>query len=323
MPLLVSVIIPTYNGDRFIAEAIESVLNQTYPQVELIVVDDGSTDSTLTVLQNYGDRIRWECQPHQGVAIARNRGWQMAQGEWIAFLDQDDVFWPDKLALQVACLETHPKIGMLHSGWQRIDDRGQPLGTVEPWHQAATLNLQEWLWWKPVLLSAMMFRRSWLERSQGLDPAFQQVCDLDLVLRLSQMGCETTWLRQITVGYREHDRNDSRNTRLQAQEHEQVLDKFFAMPNLPDAIRQIEQRCRYHTLVWSAWRLYSTNHYGAMADYLEKSLGYTPYLLTETIADWMNSFSTYASEQNLLFDATDLTESIAWQKLLQKCLLQP
>ncbi|MBW4659881.1 MAG: glycosyltransferase [Drouetiella hepatica Uher 2000/2452] len=313
----VSVIIPAYNGDRFMRQAIDSVLAQTYSDYEIIVVDDGSTDRTQQVLQLYGSQIRYQYQPNQGVAIARNRGIALAQGELIAFLDQDDCFLPNKLALQVEKLEqSAAEIGMVHSGWRRINAEGALLGEVEPWRYAPQLNLYEWIWWKTVLLSAMMFRRSWLERVGGLDPSFKQACDVDLALRLTLAGCQTLWLPQITVCYREHDRNDSRNTLLQAQENDRILDKFFALPNIPPEIRQQESQCRYHTLVWSAGRLYGSDRLPEMAQYLRKSLDYTPYLLTETLLDWVNSFATYFSEQGTFFSAHALTQSEEWQKLV-------
>ena len=284
MSLKVSVIVPAYNGDRFIGQAIDSVLAQTYANYEIIVVDDGSTDRTPQVLQRYKNQIRYQYQPNQGVAIARNCGLALAQGELIAFLDQDDCFLPNKLALQVEKLEQSvaeigaAEIGIVHSGWRRVDAEGAPLGDVSPWHYAPQLNLYEWIWWKPVLLSAMMFRRSWLNRVNGLDSSFKQACDIDLALRLTLAGCQTLWLPQTTVYYREHDRNDSRNTLLQAQENDRLLDKFFAFPNIPPEIRQQESHCRYHTLVWSAGRLYSSDRLPEMAQYLRKSLDYTPYL---------------------------------------------
>jgi len=317
MPPQVSVIIPAYNGDRFICQAIDSVLAQTYANYEIIVVDDGSTDQTQQVLQPYQSQIQYQYQSNQGVAIARNRGIDLARGELIAFLDQDDCFLPNKLALQVEILEqAAAEIGIVHSGWRRMNAEGTPLGEVEPWRFAPHLDLYEWIWWKPVLLSAMMFRRSWLEHVGRLDARFKQACDTDLALRLTLEGCQTLWLRQITVCYREHDRNDSRNTLLQAQENDRLLDKFFSRPDIPPQIRHQERQCRYHTLVWSAGRLYSSDRLPEMAQYLRRSLDYTPYLPTETLLDWINSFTTYCADQGIPFDIYTLTQSQEWQRLI-------
>ena len=102
---LVSVIIPTYNRASLLPAAIASVLGQTYSNVELIVVDDGSTDGTQHLLEGYGDRLRWISQPNAGPAVARNRGLSIARGDILAFLDSDDQWLPTKLERQVASLE--------------------------------------------------------------------------------------------------------------------------------------------------------------------------------------------------------------------------
>ena len=117
--LRVSVVIPAYNGAQFIGNALESVLSQSLPADEIIVVNDGSEDATAEVLQAYAHQIQIIEQPNLGVAAARNRGLAAAQGELIAFLDQDDLLLPDKLKLQVDCLAQHPTVGMLHSGFRR------------------------------------------------------------------------------------------------------------------------------------------------------------------------------------------------------------
>jgi glycosyltransferase involved in cell wall biosynthesis len=108
---LVSVIIPAFNAERYLERAIDSVLSQTYSSIELIVVDDGSVDSTADICRSYGDRIRYFYQENQGVSVARNRGIEEANGEYIAFLDADDWYLPNKLEDQVAALELHPAAG--------------------------------------------------------------------------------------------------------------------------------------------------------------------------------------------------------------------
>src|SRR5687767_5658816 len=97
----VSVIVPAYNAAAFVAEAIDSALAQSHPELEVIVVDDSSTDDTPAVLQSYGNRITVHRQDNRGVSAARNTGAQLATGEWIAFLDADDVWRPDKITQQL------------------------------------------------------------------------------------------------------------------------------------------------------------------------------------------------------------------------------
>ncbi len=115
---LVSVVMPAYNASAYIQQAIDSVLAQDYPAVELIVVDDGSNDDTVARVQAYGDRVKLLTQANQGSAVARNQGLEAARGEYIAFLDSDDVWLPGKLTAQVAYLERHPDVDLVYSRWQ-------------------------------------------------------------------------------------------------------------------------------------------------------------------------------------------------------------
>jgi glycosyltransferase involved in cell wall biosynthesis len=148
---LVSVIIPVYNYDRYLAEAIESVLNQTYRRLEVIVVDDGSTDRSSEVAKSFVDRgVRYCYQEHAGIGPARNRGADLAQGDFIAFLDADDR-WPEyKLERQLSAIKNDPALEMvfgqavqLHNGpeWEAGVKAMNPLGMV-PGMVAGTLLIK-------------------------------------------------------------------------------------------------------------------------------------------------------------------------------------
>jgi glycosyltransferase involved in cell wall biosynthesis len=114
---LVSVIVPAFNGERYVGEALQSALAQDYANKEIIVVDDGSTDSTPRILSSFGRQIRVFRQYNAGAAAARNAAIAQARGEYFAFLDADDVWLPQKLTAQIAYLESHPDIGMVYSAW--------------------------------------------------------------------------------------------------------------------------------------------------------------------------------------------------------------
>lgn len=118
MVALVTVVIPAYNCEAWVAEAIDSALAQDYGAIEVVVVDDGSTDGTLAVLRKYGDRIRLVDQQNAGPPAARNKGLLLARGEYVAFLDADDVWWPTKVSDQVAFLEGSPEVGTVVSAWE-------------------------------------------------------------------------------------------------------------------------------------------------------------------------------------------------------------
>jgi glycosyltransferase involved in cell wall biosynthesis len=121
---LVSVIIPTYNRAPLLPRAIESVLAQTYENVEIIIVDDGSTDNTQTILKEYRDRIRCIRTGNMGTSHARNVGMRASVGQYIAFLDSDDSYYPYKLSLQVDWMERHPEIGMVSTEVSGVQDDG-------------------------------------------------------------------------------------------------------------------------------------------------------------------------------------------------------
>lgn len=313
----ISVVIPAYNCDRYLRVAIDSVLAQAHCHFEVIVIDDGSTDRTAEVLQQYGNQIRAVAQPNQGVAVARNHGIALAQGKWVAFLDADDYFLPDKLAAQLAIAAAEPHLGIIHSGWQRVSATGELLTVVEPWHQVPQLTLESWLRWKPVLPSAMLFRRDWLEKAGGFDPQFPPAEDTELVLRLAAMGCEATWLRRITVNYRQHPDSAMHKGLPQARSLTAVIEQFFHRADLPDSIRLQERQIRYNTLVWIAWYLHYTHHFPEMADYLQRSWQYSPYPPIETLIHWADSFTAFSQSWGSEFNAEALASRPEWQSLMQ------
>jgi len=133
---LVSVIIPVFNGERFLAEAVESALAQTYRPIEIIVVDDGSTDGSGDVAKGFKDRgVRYYYQPNSGIGAARNKGTSLAAGSYFAFLDHDDVWLPDKLTLQMAAFDENPELDMvfgLVSQFYDFESDEPPNTTGEP-----------------------------------------------------------------------------------------------------------------------------------------------------------------------------------------------
>lgn len=318
---LISVIIPVYNSEKYIPIAIDSVLEQSYSNYEIIVVDDGSTDNTRQKLQPYKKKIRYIYQENQGSAAARNVGISLAKGDLIAFLDADD-FWtiPDKLSKQVALFEDNPTLGCINTGWKIVDGAGKHIKTVQPWHKAPKLDLETWLKKKCVRTSAMVFRKHWLEKVGGFDEELRQSHDVDLALRLSLAGCETVWLKDATVCYRQHEANTTKNSLKQAKYVQMVLDKFFARPNLPESIKQQESQIRYHTLVWLAWYQYRAGNLDEMAKFLQKSLDFSPYLRVENISHWLSSFKRFSLERGQVFNGEIVTNSPQWQELISSML---
>lgn len=121
----VSIVIPTFNCARYIRSAVESVLNQAYRDYEIIVVDDGSTDETADIVARYGDKVRYFYQANSGVSAARNRALKTATGAFVAYLDADDLWYPQKLARQIQFFDAHADCGLLHSDVSVIDEQDQ------------------------------------------------------------------------------------------------------------------------------------------------------------------------------------------------------
>jgi glycosyltransferase involved in cell wall biosynthesis len=297
----ISVIIPTYNSAAYLAQAIDSVLAQVYAPCELIVVDDGSTDETTAVLKPYLDKINYVQQENCGSAAARNRGLQLATHGYILFLDADDLMLPNKLQQQAAFLQLDPALGYISSGWQQIDESGQVLQTVEPWHDAANLDVDAWLQYKPVQLGAILFRRIWLNRVGGLDADLRQAHDVDLMLRLSLVGCKGAWLYEPTIQYRQHAASTMhRNTAVQAQSVIQVLDKFFTQPSLPERLQTKQNATYFYTLIWLGWHAASSGDVPTAVSTLQQSLSLAPKLNKpgpeNTVVEWLFHFVTWARE---------------------------
>ena len=124
MTSLVSILIPCFNAERWIEQAIESALAQTWPEKEVVVVDDGSTDHSLDIIKGFDGRIRWETGPNRGSNATRNRLLELARGDWLQYLDADDYLLPKKLARQIEFAREHPNVDVIYSpvAWKRIEN---------------------------------------------------------------------------------------------------------------------------------------------------------------------------------------------------------
>ena len=132
-PPKVTVVIPVYNREKYVCEAIESVLDQTFADFELLVIDDGSTDRSREAVQSYHDpRIRlMSNEKNEGIPKTRNKGIGLARGEYLAFLDSDDRAYPERLAKQVAFLDRHPDYAAVGAWIDWMDEEGRPLGRIK------------------------------------------------------------------------------------------------------------------------------------------------------------------------------------------------
>ena len=219
---LVSAIIPTYNRAHIVCDAIESVLAQTYPHIEVIVVDDGSKDDTVARLKQYGERIRVIGQPNAGPAAARNRGIATARGELIAFLDSDDLWLPEKTERQVALLERAGEsvpccLSNIMMKWNSGDRASFDIALLKPASEEGVwLNVDEVLATRFVLFNqGIIIRRQVLERIGVFDESIRYLEDVEFPLRLSLEGpwafIETplvTWRESMTNSVYKNSKRD-------------------------------------------------------------------------------------------------------------------
>jgi glycosyltransferase involved in cell wall biosynthesis len=197
---LISVVIPAFNAEAFLAEAIESVLAQRSGAVEVIVVDDGSTDRTAAVASSYP--VRCLRQANGGQAAARNAGVAAAQGSLVSFLDADDLWEPAKLSTEKAHLDSHPELDYVLVRMQRslLPGARWPPGTPAKWFtepQPGTLP------------SAALLRRSVLERVGPFDERFRHGSDTEWQARAADAGVRWELLDDVLVRYRIHGANAS------------------------------------------------------------------------------------------------------------------
>jgi glycosyltransferase involved in cell wall biosynthesis len=196
---LVSVIIPAFNGERFLAEAIGSVFAQRYEPLEVIVVNDGSTDGTGVVAACFGGRVRYFLQPNRGPAAARNRGLREARGEVIAFNDADDVWATDKLRLQLDRLRRRPQVEVVlgRKCYTRPEKTSDGRTVFVPFFEQETaLNL-----------NAGLFRRSAFERVGHFDEGLRYAEDWDWFMRARELGAPLLFHDEVVLYYRRHENN--------------------------------------------------------------------------------------------------------------------
>lgn len=218
---LISCVVPVYNGERFLAEALDSIFTQSYRPLQVIVVDDGSTDGTASAAQRYCGRITYLRQDHAGPATARNRGIRAATGEFLAFLDADDLWVEDKLARQMSRFESRPELemctGHVRNFW--VPEMAQESTRVGD----AFLNDLPGF-----VLQTLLVRRSAFDRVGYLDEKIGLLGDdTDWFVRAKEQSLVAEMLPDVLVHRRMHQTNISRATR-RAEGKEDIMNVLMA-----------------------------------------------------------------------------------------------
>lgn len=282
-PPLVSAIIATYNREHIVGEAIESILQQTYKNIEIVIVDDGSTDGTQENLKKYGDRIRVVHQENRGPAAAWNHGIQVARGEIIAFLGSDDIWLPTFVERQVKLLQLAGESvtcclsnGSLNFANGKETTSFKTALLHPPYEEGVWLNVAEVISTRFVLFGqTVAIRRSALERTGGFDESLRYLEDYDMALRLSLQG-PWGFIREPLVVWREGNTNsdslsqEAKRNQIQLKQnvikiHERVLQELQRTAQCAQLRKRLTRKLRKDHFNLAVVRLGQMNSRGARA----------------------------------------------------------
>ena len=248
----ISVIIPTYNRAQYVCRAIESVLRQTYRDYEIIVIDDGSTDNTKDVLSKYNGRIKYVYQPNQGISNARNHGIRVSAGEYIAFLDSDDEWIPEKLAVQLELLENNKKLGIVCSKMIILDENGRECG-MKPEDRTGK-NFKELIEIGGDLpTSSIMTRRECFDKVGLFDETLPMMEDFEMWVRIASQYDLDIFTTKVLAYYHKHAQQITKDMTLVYEStiklQEKILHNFEHTPGFPEKV--VRQRIAFNQYILS------------------------------------------------------------------------
>lgn len=236
----ISIIMPTYNRSDYICEAIESALGQTYDNIELIVIDDGSTDGTRKQLEKYSSdrRFKYMRQENQGQSIARNKGLKMAEGEFIAFLDSDNIWLPGKLERQVEIMNKNQSFDIFYGDGILIDEKGAEVSRENMSRYSGNIT-RHLIKDNCVSMNTTLTRKKCFDELGGMSEEVRAGDDYELWLRLSTKF-KFYYTPEYFVRYRVMDDQISTDKYRRFNSNERVLQKFFE--RFPESVTKVEKK---------------------------------------------------------------------------------
>jgi len=285
-PPAVSVVLTAFNIARFVREAVESVLQQSFEDFELIAVDDGSTDGSGEILDGFSDpRLRVVHQANVGAARSLNTGFRLARGAYVALLDGDDRWRPDKLACHVAYMAAHPEADVTFCSSDWIDEGGRSIGLhsrrcrgVFPFRQL----LEDYAVGNT---SALVLRRSALDQAGPCNPRWRITKDVDLVLRIALLRPDNVHaIPQALTEYRRHDAQVSRNWEEMYAEVEALNQQFTGIA--PEATGRVLRRSRMNLSRYCAFLAYEAGDIREAARLLERGFRACPGAFVSDVRNW-------------------------------------
>jgi glycosyltransferase involved in cell wall biosynthesis len=225
---LVSIILPTYNCAAFLSHSIGSILAQTYNSYEIIVVDDGSTDNTKEVLYPFIQRIKYiRLEQNKGLPMARNIGISSAQGKYIAFIDADDLWLPEKLQTDIEYFETHPEVSMVYSKHINMDEKGNDLnGNTKRQLPSGNIFTQLFSEQNFIITSSVVVRKEIFETTGLFDEQLFNCQDWDMWLRIA-FHFQVAGIGKPLVKYRHNPHSLSKNRNNVLKYQKMVIDKIY------------------------------------------------------------------------------------------------
>ncbi len=245
-----SVVTPAYNRAGYLKETIESVLNQDYPRIEYIVLDDGSTDNTREVLERYTGRLIWETHPNMGEHRTVNKGWSMAHGEIVVVVNSDDLLLPGAVSAAVAFMQAHPDILVAYPDWEIIGPNSEAIRHIHVPEYDYLYMLERH---SCTVGPGAFIRRKAFELAGMRDTAFRYVADFEYWLRLGMYG-KFARIPMTLATFRMHPDSASASQKgtAMADEHIRLMQKVYSYPDLPPQAHKLRRQAFHSAHLWAA-----------------------------------------------------------------------
>lgn len=256
---LVSIVAPCYNAEKYLEEAIQSIFGQEYPNFEVIVVDDGSTDNSVALLKQLQKTYDFQLytQPNQGVSAALNHGLRYAKGEYVSTPDLDDIMLPQSLRIRVDYLNQRPNVGCVGALIIYMDSDGKTIKQQQR-DQIRTYNFDQILSQAVVIGAPVALYRMSAMRSAGFYAPHLRVQDFQMTLRIARLGYEIHELPVCVTRYRRHPNNLSRKYKVLLQADLEAIEPYLSHPAYQSARTQLLNKALKYAVVEDkkeAWKL--------------------------------------------------------------------